>query len=165
MSFCFCHRLQLSNSGRVLWCLKGKKCKQVTQSIPSQHFRKWKYRISITAACSKWQWGRESGQFLDTKHDTIPPAHSRASQLLLSFLEDITTQILRGGKPCLVSHVPLIQYVRAWFEDQSYHTRGNQRQGMLSQSQIICQVIETEYLHSMLQVKNICFWSSGQDTP
>lgn len=138
-------------------------CKQRTQSILSQHLRKWKYRTSLTAPRSKWQRRKESGQFSDTKHDTVPPAHRRASQLLLSFLEHIRTQILRGGKPCLVSHVSLIQYVHAWFEDQTYHTRGNQCQGMINQSEIICQVIENEYLYSMLQVKNICFWSSGQD--
>lgn len=156
MSFCFCHRLQLSDSGRVLWCLKGKVCKQGTQSIPSQHFRKC--RISLTAPCGKWQRGKESRPFSDTKHNTIPPAHSRASQLLLSFPEDIT-QILGGGQACLASHVPLIQYIRAWFEDQSYQTRGNQYQGMLKQSQIICQMIESEYFYFMLQVKKI--YSSG----
>lgn len=45
-----------------------------------------------------WQRGKEGGQFSDTKHTTETPAHSRASQFLLSFLVVITTQILRGGR-------------------------------------------------------------------
>lgn len=97
--------------------------------------------------CSKWQWGRESGQFSGkgTHHSPQCPAEQAVYDWFFVYL--------------------LILYVHAWVEEQFYHTRGDQYQGMLNQSQIIHQVIEREYLYSMLQVKNIFFWSRGQERP